>query len=270
MAIQIPVVGLVRVGQDAFIAGVAAFLALVVTSRWVKMKPFECSRCNLGDEILLLDESSQYADTSFGCLPEHDSPAHALADPFGRQLGFFDLEGLFDAPLEGILERRHRLFVLLYFLGRVEDKEVVGVIHEQPDQLLVLVVRIALRVNLPVHEIDQIAVVGASLPTVIDSEERCRGRKRRPDYGLGRVFPNGGIDPSVVASGILGKSEVRCGAVAPADTLFLVTGDALTPGWTGQEACPTGPVEGGLSYWTSRLSVRNVTRFCDSVLASGE
>ena len=57
MAVQIPVVGLVRVGQDAFIAGVAAFLALVFTSSRDEVKPFERSRGNLGDEILLLDDA---------------------------------------------------------------------------------------------------------------------------------------------------------------------------------------------------------------------
>ena len=104
-AIQVAVVELVRVAQQAVVAGRAAALgpAVEVPPRGrVDVAELEGLAGDCRERGRVLDQTFPDTDAALGGLPEQDALVLALADQLDRDLLFLDLVDDLDRALQGI------------------------------------------------------------------------------------------------------------------------------------------------------------------------
>ena len=114
----------------------------------------------------------------------------AGADPFGRQLGFFQLEQLFAAALQGVLERGLQHGVVLQFRPREPHQQhVLSALHREFDSLQAAWARRRAsrrgggRQQLAALEIDKEPGLRGGTPAMIHAQQGGRWCVDQPQHG---------------------------------------------------------------------------------------
>ena len=145
MTVHPVMISLVVIREQAIVTGEVAIGICVAERIRVEMTSFESGACDLSHGIGLIDEPSQDAQPALSRLPDQYRPVLARSDPFRRQLRLLHLERHLDTPLKRILECRHLILVHLERHGGVDQKNVHGVLDEEPDVIFDIGIRVGHR-----------------------------------------------------------------------------------------------------------------------------
>jgi len=180
-----------------------------------------------GDGAGFVDEAAEDSGSSFGGFVEEDGAVLVAADSLGGELGFFELEELLAAALEGVLEGGD-LAGIVAQVG-ADEEDVLGALDGEADAFCAARARVVglggLGADVSALEVDEEAGGDLGAEAVVDAQE---GGGR----GVDEVEDGGAVDGDVRfldagGSGFLGELEAGLEVVAAAAALFFVAGDAF-------------------------------------------
>lgn len=202
------------------LAGGLSVVALVVEV--AALQGFSCGSC---DGFGLLDEAAEDSGSSFGGFVEESG-----------ELGFFELEELLAASLEGVLEGGDQAGVAAQVgPGEADEEDVLGAVDVEAEVFCAAGARGVVSRGLgrgvadfSAFEVDQEAGWdGGASEAVVDAEEGGGRGVEEPEDGRAVVGDVGFLGAR--GSSFLGELEAGFQLVAAPAPLFFVAGDALAP-----------------------------------------